>query len=168
MREQCQSRCGVKTGGLKVSSPITDRMPTSYYERNRERICARMRELDAERRTIAREARETDGTALDAQRQAWRIKYARRGQKSVKARIDALLDDPCVSETFKAFLQFDLLLDDNYRFITLRTLNELASLSRQTSDVQIPCNEVDGDSETRTEPSQTDEEASEETETAGI
>lgn len=127
-----------------------------------------MRERDAMKRAAEREARETDENALESQRQAWRIKYARRCSKAIKTQIDSWLVDPTVNEPFKAFLKTNVLPNDNYRCLTPKTLEEFAFLLRQTSDTQIACDRVDGEPQTRPSEGEREEEESQENETSSV
>ena len=86
-----------------------------------------MRERDALKREAARQAR-TDAEVAEEQRQAWRAKYARRGQRAVKAQIDAWLADPNVKDEFKIFLRQCVLPNDAYRVLTPKALEALHQL----------------------------------------
>ncbi len=97
-----------------------------------------MRERDAAKREAEREAR-TDAEVAEQQRQAWRVKYARRGQKAVKTQIDEWLAAPEVADEFKVFLRAIVLPDDAYRAFTPKMMEALRELPIVR---QIPVNEV--------------------------
>jgi hypothetical protein len=98
---------------------------SAYYQTHKDEIKARMRERDAAKREAAREARMVDGEAAESQRAEWRLKYERRGQRAVKAQIDAWLASPDTTDAFKTFLRQSMLPEDAYRAFTPKMLDAI-------------------------------------------
>lgn len=99
-----------------------------YYETHKEEVKAKMRERSAKQREEDRLIREADEAAAEEQRQNWRVKYAMKEQRAVKAQIDTWLSDETIVDEFKSFLRRFVLPEDAYRAFTPKMLKVLASL----------------------------------------
>jgi hypothetical protein len=76
-----------------------------YYEKNRETLCARMRERAAMRRQKEREAAATSPDAAEAWRTENRERYYSTVESRITRQINVWLTDPTICDSFKQFLR---------------------------------------------------------------
>jgi sugar-specific transcriptional regulator TrmB len=76
-----------------------------YYQKNREQICARMRERDAARREEVRQMASESPELREEVREDMREKYHRGVESKITRQLRVWLDDPLISGTFKKFIR---------------------------------------------------------------
>jgi len=104
-----------------------------YYEANKEAICARMREREAEKRLARRQYLAHHPEEIDAEREKNRSKYHTwKGNKILK-RLNEWLNDDKVCDTFKAFIRNHCLLNDTYAIFTPSDLATLEAMPKKTT-----------------------------------
>jgi hypothetical protein len=127
-----------------------------YYEANKEAICARMREREAEKRLARRQYLAQHPEEIEAEREKNRSKYYTwKGNKILK-RLNEWLKDDTISDSFKEFIRNHCLLNDTYAIFTPSDMATLEAMpkkkttyelnkSRIVAEIQSVKNEINAD-----------------------
>ncbi len=98
-----------------------------YYEENRERLCAVMRERDAERREARRKYLAEHPEEVDAERERMRAKYHKTKANKVKAMLTRLMENPLTNGNTKTFISESLLKNDVYTGFTVMAVKTMVN-----------------------------------------
>ena len=109
----------------------------SYYERNREEICERMRQKSAEAREAQKKAIEQNPEEREKLREYWRDRAKVAREKKIHTKIGEWMSDDSNSLVFRTFLR-ELVTTERYKELTLYGLESLriASYRPQNSATQ--------------------------------
>jgi hypothetical protein len=103
-----------------------------YYEKNREKITARMRELYAEKKA-AEEVREKTEEELEVAREKMREKYYSRTYNKTRKILEGWLADTSFAEPFKVFIREYCLKDDKFKTFTPKVVETLYAVGSPVS-----------------------------------
>jgi hypothetical protein len=98
---------------------------SKYYEANRERLIAEMRERDAERREAKRLYLAEHPEDLEAERTKMREKYHKHKAKVMKTMLTQLVENPITNGNTKQFIQESLLKNDVYTSFTIKSIKTM-------------------------------------------
>ena len=114
-----------------------------YYEANKEAICARMREREAEKRLARRQYLAQHPEEIEAEREKNRSKYYTwKGNKILK-RLNEWLKDDTISDSFKEFIRNHCLLNDTYAIFTPSDMATLEAMpKKKVINADKPVNEI--------------------------
>jgi len=123
---------------------------TRYYNTHREEILQKMRDRDASRRAELKEKAAADPIVAEELREKYKAKYHNRIANTVLKQVNEWLADEKVLESFKSFLRANVLANDAYKTISLRSLKTLADLNimREATPLQLLTQHRDGPTKT--------------------
>lgn len=98
---------------------------TKYYEANRERLIAEMRDRDAQRREAKRQHLAEHPEEVEAEREKLRNKYHKHKAKVMKTMLTQLVENPLTNGNTKQFIQESLLKNDVYTAFTVKTIQTM-------------------------------------------
>ena len=131
-----------------------------YYEANREAICAKMRERNAERRRAQRAEAFQTPAGVEAWKEDNRERYYRCVESKITKKVNGWLNDPDICDAFKQFLRQCLWAHKgNLTPAFIRTLGALSIANAFRENVRVPEQVIDvadwvregGDGETEAE-----------------
>jgi len=108
-----------------------------YYEANKEEICARMREREAEQRKALRQHLAQHPEDLPKVREKNRAKYHTWKANKILKQLNAWLSDELVSDSFKEFIRNHCLLNNTYAVFTPSDIRTLEAMPKQKSVSEI-------------------------------
>jgi hypothetical protein len=108
-----------------------------YYETNKEAICARMREREAEKRVELRQHLAEHPEDLPKVREKNRAKYHTWEANKILKQLNAWLKDELVSDSFKEFIKNHCLLNNTYAVFTPSDIRTLEAMPKQKTDLEI-------------------------------
>jgi hypothetical protein len=95
-----------------------------YYEKNREAIVGRMRELSARVREERRQYLAEHPEEMEAQREKYREKYYNCNANKNRRQLEEWIDLPEVKEEAKAFFRL-MIAEEGYRTLTRNALKQI-------------------------------------------
>jgi hypothetical protein len=102
-----------------------------YYEANKETICARMREREAEKRIELRQHLARHPEDLPKVREKNRAKYHTWKANKILKQLNAWLSSDEVSDSFKEFIRNHCLLNNTYAVFTPSDIRTLEAMPKQ-------------------------------------
>jgi len=113
-----------------------------YYETNKEAICARMREREAEKRIELRQHLAQHPEDLPKVREKNRAKYHTWKANKILKQLQVWLNDEAVSDSFKEFIKNHCLLNNTYAVFTPSDIRTLEAMPKKKQIKNVP---VDAD-----------------------
>jgi hypothetical protein len=115
--------------GLKISNQLYIEMKnkaySKYYDANREKLIADMRERDAERREAKRKHLAEHPEDVEAERQRMRDKYHKHKAKVIKTMLEQLVENPITNANTKTFIKESLLKNDVYTAFSVKAVKKM-------------------------------------------
>ena len=108
-----------------------------YYEANKETICARMREREAEKRVELRQHLAQHPEDLPKVREKNRAKYHTWKANKILKQLNAWLNDELVSDSFKEFIKNHCLLNNTYAVFTPSDIRTLEAMPKQKTTYEL-------------------------------
>jgi hypothetical protein len=108
-----------------------------YYETNKEAICARMREREAEKREELRQHLAQHPEDLPKVREKNRAKYHTWKANKILKQLNAWLNDETVCDSFKEFIKNHCLLNNTYAVFTPSDIRTLEAMPKQKTVLEI-------------------------------
>jgi hypothetical protein len=108
-----------------------------YYEANKETICARMREREAEKRIELRQHLAQHPEDLPKVREKNRAKYHTWKANKILKQLNAWLTDDTVSDSFKEFIRNHCLLNNTYAVFTPSDIRTLEAMPKQKTTYEL-------------------------------
>jgi len=108
-----------------------------YYETNKEAICARMREREAEKRIELRQHLAQHPEDLPKVREKNRAKYHTWKANKILKQLQLWLNDDTVSDSFKEFIKNHCLLNNTYAVFTPSDIRTLEAMPKQKSALEL-------------------------------
>lgn len=108
-----------------------------YYEANKDEICARMREREAEKRVALRQHLAQHPEDLPKVREKNRAKYHTWKANKILKQLNAWLTDELVSDSFKEFIRNHCLLNNTYAVFTPSDIRTLEAMPKQKTTYEL-------------------------------
>ena len=98
---------------------------SKYYDANREKLIADMRERDAERREAKRKHLAEHPEDVEAERQRMRDKYHKHKAKVIRTMLEQLVENPITNANTKVFIKESLLKNDVYTAFSVKAVKKM-------------------------------------------